>query len=205
MALLQCGRKSVSSPPFVPESGSQLYHALLDRCAGRGAKVRVRSGFVTQSSERGATTMCARKTRAGTPSVPARACTPCVPPLREARSQSFMKWRSSRICAPAPTREGRCSFAWWPQKYSWPPEGIVARTQARAPQASQRFAAFSCGSSSTGRSRVCAFMLPSHTITPRRAPLFTRGAITRPTIDTSERGRGTASNHSPRPPRKRAH
>ena len=47
---------------------------------------------------------------------PARASKPCVPPLREARCQSFMKWRSSRICAPAPTREGRCSFAWWPQK-----------------------------------------------------------------------------------------
>ena len=31
------------------------------------------------------------KTRAGPPSVPARACKPCVPPLREARSQSFMK------------------------------------------------------------------------------------------------------------------
>lgn len=30
-------------------------------------------------------------TRAGTPLVPARAFTPCVPPLREARSQSFMK------------------------------------------------------------------------------------------------------------------
>ena len=145
------------------------------------------------------------ETRAGTPSVPARASQPCVPPLREARSQSFMKWRSSRICAPAPTREGRCSLAWWPQKYSWPPEGIVARTQARAPQASQRFAAFSCGSSRIGRSRVCAFMLPSHTITPRRAPLFTRGAIARPMTGTVERGRGTASNHSPRPPRKRAH
>ena len=63
MALLQCGRKSVSSPPFVPESGSQLYHALLDRCAGRGSKVRVRSGFVTQSS----TTMCARKNAGGDP------------------------------------------------------------------------------------------------------------------------------------------
>ena len=35
--------------------------------------------------------MCVRKTRAGTPSVPARALQPCVPPLREARSQSFMK------------------------------------------------------------------------------------------------------------------
>ena len=34
MALLQCGRKCVSSPPFVPESGSQLYHAPFDRCAG---------------------------------------------------------------------------------------------------------------------------------------------------------------------------
>ena len=137
------------------------------------------------------------ETRAGTPSVPARASQLCFPPLREARSQSFMKWRSSRICAPAPTREGRCSFAWWPQKYSWPPEGIVARTQARAPQASQRFAAFSCGSSSTGRSRVCAFMLPSHTINPRLAPLFTRGAITRPIADTLERGSGNPSNHSP--------
>ena len=31
------------------------------------------------------------ETRAGTPSVPARALQPCVPPLREARSQSFMK------------------------------------------------------------------------------------------------------------------
>ena len=127
-------------------------------------------------------------TRAGTPLVPARACKPCVPPLREARYQSFMKWRSSRICAPAPTSEGRCSFAWWPQKYSWPPDGIVARTQARAPQASQRFAAVSCGSFSTGRSRVCAFMLPSHTITPPRAPLFTRGAIDRPHTDTTKRG-----------------
>ena len=27
----------------------------------------------------------------GDPLVPARACKPCVPPLREARSQSFMK------------------------------------------------------------------------------------------------------------------
>ena len=33
MALLQCGRKCVSSPSFVPESGSQLYHALFNRCA----------------------------------------------------------------------------------------------------------------------------------------------------------------------------
>ena len=144
-------------------------------------------------------------TRAGTPSVPARASKPCVPPLREARSQSFMKWRSSRICAPAPTSEGRCSLAWWPQKYSWPPEGIVARTQARAPQASQRFAAVSCGSFSTGRSRVCAFMLPSHTITPPRAPLFTRGAIDRPHADTMKRGSGNHSNDSPNTPRNGTH
>ena len=115
-----------------------------------------------------------------------------LPPLREARSQSFMKWRSSRICAPEPTSDGRCSLAWWPQKNSWPPEGIVARTQARAPQASQRFAAFSCGPSRMGRSRVCAFMLPSHTMTPPRAPLFTRGAITSMAADAMGAGRKSA-------------
>ena len=133
--------------------------------------------------------MCARKTRAGTPSVPARASKAVRPALWEARSQSFMKWRSSRICAPAPTSEGRCSFAWWPQKYSWPPEGIVARTQARAPQASQRFAAFSCGSSSTGRSRVCAFMLPSHTIAPPPRTPVHPGRNRRPSATSASRRR----------------
>jgi len=32
-----------------------------------------------------------KKNAGGDPLVPARACKPCVPPLREARSQSFMK------------------------------------------------------------------------------------------------------------------
>lgn len=36
--MLQCGRKYVSSPPFVPESGSQLYHAVFDRRAGERDK-----------------------------------------------------------------------------------------------------------------------------------------------------------------------
>ena len=48
-------------------------------------------------------------------------------------------------------------------------------------------------------------MLPSHTITPRRAPLFTRGAIARPTTDTVERRSGKPSNRRPDPPRKCAH
>lgn len=39
---------------------------LLTGARGRGAKVRVRSNFVTQSSETGTTPMYARKTRAGT-------------------------------------------------------------------------------------------------------------------------------------------
>ena len=38
MALLQCGRQCVSSPPFVPESGSQLYHAAFDRRARERGK-----------------------------------------------------------------------------------------------------------------------------------------------------------------------
>ncbi len=73
---------------------------LFDGVRGDGVmptQVRRRS-FVTQSSGEGATTVCARKTRAGTVGPrPRRRC-------REL-AQSFMKWRSSRICAPPPTSE----------------------------------------------------------------------------------------------------
>ena len=89
--MLQCGRKYVSSPPFVPESGSQLYHVVFDRRAGERSKSAGQERFRDAVVGNGGNNDGARKTRAGTPSVPARAFTPCVPPLREARYQSFMK------------------------------------------------------------------------------------------------------------------
>lgn len=76
---------------FVPESGSQLYHVPFDRCAGERGESAGQERFrdVVVRSRRKETSR--GKARAGTPLVPARASQPCVPPLREARYQSFMK------------------------------------------------------------------------------------------------------------------
>lgn len=79
------------------------------------------------------------------------------------RPQAVMSWRSSRMSAPEPTRAARCALAWWAQKNRRPPVGMVTRTHARAPQASQRSAAVKVGSGTAVRSRVEAFMPPSHT------------------------------------------
>lgn len=79
------------------------------------------------------------------------------------RLQAVMSWRSSRMSAPEPTRAARCALAWWAQKNRRPPVGMVTRTHARAPQASQRSAAVKVGSGTAVRSRVEAFMPPSHT------------------------------------------
>ena len=89
--MLQCGRKYVSSPPFVPESGSQLYHAVFDRRAGERDKSAGQGLFRDAVVANGHNNDAHKKNAGGDPLVPARAFTPCVPPPRGARSQSFMK------------------------------------------------------------------------------------------------------------------
>ena len=89
--MLQCGRKYVSSPPFVPESGSQLYHAVFDRRAGERRDRPGQERFRDVVIREGCNNDVRKKNAGGDPLVPAHACKPCVPPLREARSQSFMK------------------------------------------------------------------------------------------------------------------
>ena len=75
----------------MPESGSQLYHALFDRRAGERIKSAGQERFRDAGIANGYNTDVRKKNAGGDPLVPARACKPCVPPLREARSQSFMK------------------------------------------------------------------------------------------------------------------
>ena len=75
----------------MPESGSQLYHALFDRRAGERGKSAGQGRFRDAVVREGCNNDVRKKNAGGDPLVPARACKPYVPPLREARSQSFMK------------------------------------------------------------------------------------------------------------------
>jgi len=75
----------------VPESGSQLYHAPFDRCAGERGESAGQGRFRDAVVISGRNNDVRKKNAGGDPSVPARASQPCVPPLREARYQSFMK------------------------------------------------------------------------------------------------------------------
>ena len=75
----------------MPESGSQLYHALFDRCAGERCESAGQERFRDAVVGKRHNNDVRKKNAGGDPSVPARACKPFVPPLREARSQSFMK------------------------------------------------------------------------------------------------------------------
>ena len=75
----------------MPESGSQLYHALFDRRAGERNKSAGQEQFRDAVVANGHNTDVRKKNAGGDPLVPARACKPCVPPLREARYQSFMR------------------------------------------------------------------------------------------------------------------
>ena len=94
MALVQCGRQCVSSPPFVPESGSQLYHAPFDRCAGERDESAGQERFRDVVVGKGCNMMCARKNAGGDRVVPVgvglggatRAHQPPAPePLRSGR------------------------------------------------------------------------------------------------------------------------
>lgn len=75
----------------MPESDSQLYHALFDRCAGERGESAGQGWFRDAVVREGRNNDVRKKNAGGDPLVPARARKPCVPPLREARSQSFMK------------------------------------------------------------------------------------------------------------------
>ena len=75
----------------MPESGLQLYHALFDRCAGEMCERAGQERFRDVVIREGRNNDVRKKNAGGDPSVPARACKPCVPLLRVARSQSFMK------------------------------------------------------------------------------------------------------------------
>ena len=78
---------------------------------GRGVKARVKSGFVMQSSERGATTMCARKTRVGTVWSPSA-------------SVLVVPHASHRSWVPARLRSGRGSDAAVQTRLDMGPHGI---------------------------------------------------------------------------------
>lgn len=124
------------------------------------------------------------------------------------RPQAVMSWRSSRMSAPEPTRAARCAFAWWAQKNRRPPVGMVTRTHARAPQASQRSAAVKVGSGTAVRSRVEAFMPPSHTTDrPGRTVVHrwrNRRVPERPRNmpnDSRSASEGAGRQHAPDPPR----
>lgn len=75
----------------MPESGSQLYHVGFDRRAGERGKSAGQGWFRDVVIREGYNNDVRKKNAGGDPLVPARAFTPCVPPLREARYQSFMK------------------------------------------------------------------------------------------------------------------
>ena len=75
----------------MPESGSQLYHALFDRCAVERDESAGQELFRDAVVGKGWNNDVRKKNAGGDRVVPARASKPCVPPLREARSQSFMK------------------------------------------------------------------------------------------------------------------
>ena len=78
---------------------------------GRGVKARVKSGFVMQSSETGATTMCARKTRVGTVWSPSA-------------SVLVVPHASHRSWVPARLRSGRGSDAAVQARLDTSPYGI---------------------------------------------------------------------------------
>ena len=124
------------------------------------------------------------------------------------RPQAVMSWRSSRMSAPEPTRAARCALAWWAQKNRRPPVGMVTRTHARAPQASQRSAVVKVGSGTAVRSRVEAFMPPSHTTDrPGRTVVHrwrNRRVPERPRNmpnDSRSASEGAGRQHAPDPPR----
>ena len=75
----------------MPESGSQLYHAVFDRRAGERSKSADQERFRDAVVANRRNNDVRKNNAGGDPLVPARALQPCVPPLREARSQSFMK------------------------------------------------------------------------------------------------------------------
>ncbi len=79
-----------------------------------------------------------------------------------------------RICAPPPAgRAGACSRGG--RKVRWPPDGMVAEPRRRRRERRNRRAQLRLVS--TGRSRVCAFMNPSH---HRTAPAPVRRAQSTP-------------------------
>ena len=81
----------VSSPLFVPESGSQLYHAVFDRRAGERSKSADQERFRDAGIANRSNNDVRKKNAGGDPTVPARALQLYVPPLREDRSQEFKK------------------------------------------------------------------------------------------------------------------
>ncbi len=163
--------------------------------------MRARSDFVTQSSATGAT-RCARKRRAGDPLVRLRLQAVRLRrggPLSVVREMTLVQ----DLCAGAHQRgvgnylRGGCrSTAGHPKASS--------HELRRERRMSQRFAAVSCGSSSTGRSRVCAFMLPSHTITSAARTPVHPGRNREPTRRHNETGecKPSRSNrqHTPKRP-----